>query len=209
MALLLLWPTCGCCQLLVVSHQHQAIWPGRSRSHSLAVLVVLIAIFFSLIQHVCAAQHSSSSSNRRRSRSPSHGHYKSTSTSKTKTKCKSHSLDGQRRTCPFGNLIISFLSAAASANHSGLTAHSHGTLGRTLYSSPHSSSSNVSAVFLFSVIVLNQSQKSVIMTALLIVTAHSANCPGTLVPRNLQPRSAGQRRTQPKTVHTSIPIPCA
>lgn len=36
--------------------------------------------------------------------------------------------------------------------------------------------SNVSAVFLFSVIVLNQSQKSVIMTALLIVTAQSANC---------------------------------
>lgn len=31
-------------------------------------------------------------------------------------------------------------------------------------------SSNVSVVFLFSVIVLNQSQKSVIMTALLIVT---------------------------------------
>lgn len=51
----------------------------------------------------------------------------------------------------------------------------------------HSSSSNVSAVFLFSVIVLNQSQKSVIMTALLIVTAHSANCPGPSDDSTIQP----------------------
>jgi len=112
-----------------------------------------------------------------------------------------------RRTCPFGNLIISFLSAAASANHSELTTHSSelGTLGtrnpwptNTLFQ-PHSSSSNVSAVFLFSVIVLNQSQKSVIMTALLIVTAHSANCPGPSVGQD------GQSASQPVERHT---IPC-
>jgi len=35
----LLWPTCGCCQLLVVSHQHQAILPGQTNQPTKEPLV--------------------------------------------------------------------------------------------------------------------------------------------------------------------------
>lgn len=159
---LLLLASCGCCQLLVVSHQHQAIWlrsPRQSQrqcSHQVENCVRFSGVGVGgaacggggvdshLLQLNLACLRGSTlcqpdwDSDRRRL-----WHILSLRTEFPSTDVPIWQLD---------NL---FLKRSAPITQSALD------------------DSNVSVVFLFSVIVLNQSQKSVIMTALLIVTAQS------------------------------------